>query len=174
MTRPTRTGPTRNAKESLLFPPIRFRPLALLGLLAAIGCGDSANNNPMGPSGSAGISATIDGSAWTAVSAQAIRSSNIIGIGAADASQVGIGIGFVDAGTGTYVIDATSATNALVSEGAQTWTASAGNGGTGTITVTTLTSTRIAGTFSFTAPALTGTPTPATRVVTNGVFDLSF
>lgn len=146
---------------------------AAAALVAA--CGDGSGN-PMGPGASAGVTATIDGQAFRAVSAQAIRTGNIIGIGSADAQSTAIGFAFMETagGTGTYPIGPTTVANGSVTIGTQSWTASAGNGGSGTITVTTLTATRVAGTFNFTAPALTGSPTPATRVVTNGSFDLEF
>ena len=153
---------------------VRSRTLALLGILAGVACGDGANNNPTGPTPSAGMSAAVDGQGWTAVSATAVRSGTVIAIGGSDiGGQLGIGLGLIEAGTGDYPINATSASNANVTSGTQTWIANASSG-SGTITITTLTTTRIAGTFSFTAPVVIGNPTPATRVVTNGTFDLTF
>jgi len=54
----------------------------------------------------------------------------------------------------------------------QTWSTVA-PGSTGSIVITTYTANRIAGTFSFTAAALSGGAT-GTLTVTNGSFDVTF
>ena len=148
--------------------------LVVLAMLGATACGD---DDPSGPgAGDGDLSATIDGDDWEAnLAAVATRTNNVIGIGAGDTGgNRSIGIGFIDAGTGTYPINGTTPTNAILIEGQQTWAASAGVGGSGTITITTLTATRVAGTFSFTAVPNAGTGATGNRVVTNGEFDVEF
>ena len=54
----------------------------------------------------------------------------------------------------------------------QKWT-SIGAGSSGTITLTTLTTTGASGTFSFNLLPL-GAPATGTKVVTNGVFNVTF
>ena len=155
----------------------RIRLAAALGgllLLAACGGGSSS---PMGPGVTAGVSADIDGVHWTAVAASVIRNqNNIVAIGAADASGMGIGMAFLDQGTGTYdIAQQQGVTNFSVSlSGGQSWAAS-GLQGTGTLQITTLTANHIVGTFSFTAPGFSGTPVPTTtKVITNGKIDVTY
>ena len=70
------------------------------------------------------------------------------------------------------MIAANSPTNATYSEGGNGWAATSA-GGSGTITVTTLNAERVAGTFTFQVNAV-GQHMPATRSITNGVFDIEF
>ena len=148
--------------------------LVVLAMFGATACG---NDDPAGPGGGDGdLSATIDGDDWTAdLAAVATRTNNVIGIGAGDShGDRSIGIGFIDAGTGTYAISATNATNALLIEGQKSWAASAGVGGSGSLVITTLTATRVAGTFSFNVVPNANSGATGNRTITNGEFDIEF
>jgi Family of unknown function (DUF6252) len=144
--------------------------MPLLGALALSGCGSSTGPNSNGP-----LSADIDGTHWTAAQATVTSTNNIIAIGAADQTGMGIGIGFLNQGTGNYDIAQNGAINfSVVLGNGQTWSASALQG-SGSVNVTTLTAHEVAGTFQFTAPGFTGNPVPTTtKVVTNGQFDISY
>jgi hypothetical protein len=94
-------------------------------------------------------------------------------------TNVTLTLGFI-AGPGTYPIGINAATTpgatgiVIIASGStpNTWITSL-TGAAGTLTITSLTSTRIAGTFSFTADAETGTSTTGTETVSNGVFDVA-
>ncbi|MCP4574050.1 MAG: hypothetical protein GY838_16950 [bacterium] len=157
---------------------------ALLLTTACVIAGCGGDDGPTKPGGGGGgggtqtgdMTATVDGVAWTAVSASAVGAgTSVIAIGASDLNgETAIGFAFANSGTGTYAIGPGQVTNANVGDlGGATWMANGAQGG-GSITVTSLTAERIAGTFQFTAPLQTGAGTPATRVVTNGVFDVAF
>jgi hypothetical protein len=165
----------------------RFALPALLLLLASCGGGDKATgpSNPTGTTTSSGnsMSASIDGVAWNAsVAVQGLTvppSGNVPRIvSVAGGSQtLAISFAFPAPSTGTYTTAGNPGTNFSVIEtvGGKTWSAlSASNGSSGTVTVTTLTATRAAGTFSFTAVASASSGATGTRVVTAGVFDVTF
>lgn len=156
-------------------------PVLILVLTLAAGCGGD-DDNPTSPGGGNGggtggvkMSATVDGTAWQAFTATAINNSGVIAIGSSNASgEIGIGFGFQDAGPGTYTIGPGQiATANVISLDGTGWVANDARG-SGSIVVTTLTADRIAGTFEFTAMRTVGTGNPATRVVTDGSFDLEF
>ena len=156
-------------------------PVLILVLFLVAGCGGD-DDNPADPGGGNGggtngvkMSATVDGSAWQAVTAYALNNGGIVAVGSSNENgETGIGFGFQDNGTGTYTIGPGLIPNAnITSLGGTSWSASSSNG-SGTIVVTTLTADRIAGTFEFIAERITGTGEPATRTVTNGTFDLEF
>jgi len=150
----------------------------LLFSLALVGCGgddDPAAPNRSSNPGPAGMSANIDGQAWTSVATQAINQGGVVGVGGSEnGGALGLGIGFVGSTTGTYEIGpghiSSGTVTSLTGDG---WSANS-NQGNGTITVTTLTTTRVAGTFSFTAPAVASGTDPPTRMVTEGSFDVEF
>jgi hypothetical protein len=151
-----------------------IRLAAAGGLLALAACGGSSSTGPNNPAGNAGLSADIDGQAWTASAVQVAVSNGIVAIGAADQSGTAIGMAFQDMGTGTYDIAQASPINFTYTSGGQTWAASAIQG-TGSLQITTLTANHIVGTFTFSAPGFTGTPVPATtKAVTNGKIDVTF
>lgn len=139
--------------------------LVILGMAA---CGDEG---PTAPGSDGTMTATIDGTPWTAATVSAVRSGNIVGVGAADFDQIGLGFAFQDLGTGTYTIGPGEANNGLYNVGANSWNATQFQG-SGTIVVTTSTPTRVAGTFEFEAVSVGQTPV-TTVSVTNGVFDLA-
>ena len=123
------------------------------------------------------MSARINGVQWTAIAVNtATNIGNILSVGAADGSNPIQSIGFAvtPAAVGTYSL-ATGPSNALVQILTQNalWQASI-LGGSGTITISTLTSTGVSGTFAFTAVPSQGTTATGNRVVTDGVFNLTF
>lgn len=159
---------------------LRLFLLALL-TLALASCGDDKSPTGTGGTGGGGgsggstitMTATVDGQPWTAVSINAFDQSGIIVVGSSNVGgTIGIGFGFSSTGPGTYDVGLNEITNFNVTGlSGSSWGAS-GVRGSGTLTITTVTATRLVGTFEFTAPLVVGTGPPATRVVTNGVFDL--
>jgi hypothetical protein len=137
--------------------------------LSVAGCG--GNDGPAGPGGGAGMSARVDGQTWTASFAHGLRDQGgtVLGV-AGQGGGMQINFAFADNGIGTYTIGADG--NAFLTQGQDGWTAG-GAGGSGAVTITTLTDTRIAGTFAFTAVAVTGGAS-GTREVTQGTFDVEF
>ncbi|MDH3459285.1 MAG: DUF6252 family protein [Gemmatimonadota bacterium] len=152
--------------------PIARRSLAHVALLGCIVTLPACGDGPLQPGGGSSLRMSIDGQQWTAVSVTANNINGIVGTGAADLAGVGFGFAFQGSTTGTYMIAANSPTNATYSEGGNGWAATSA-GGSGTITVTTLNAERVAGTFTFQVNAV-GQHMPATRSITNGVFDIEF
>jgi Family of unknown function (DUF6252) len=162
----------------------RLMPLTVV-LLASAACGGSSTS-ATGTANSGGttvtqlhgtMTASIDGSGWTAIAITTASYTNgILSIGGADGSSPirSIGLALTTAGPGTFTIGSLpSAANAVLSIGiGPTWTANAG-GGTGTIIVTALSSTAASGTFLFTAVAAAGGAI-GTHVVTSGAFNITF
>jgi len=123
------------------------------------------------------MTASIDGSAWTATAiTTATYSNGILSIGGADNSNPirSIGLALTTNSIGTFAMGALpNAATGLVSIGiGPTWTANVA-GGTGTITLTALSATGATGTFQFTAVAAAGGAT-GQRVVTTGTFNITF
>lgn len=162
----------------------------VLGVVSACGGGES----PTGPSdGAAGnvvlsngfMNARIDGTRWDAARLGATVNSPGFGPplltlgGDADPRATGVTILVtVPHAVGTHTIGSTFAlvTFLLAQNGSDAlWSAGLTHGGIGTVTLTTATSSRAVGTFSFTAAEVSGMRgVPAQRVVTNGVFDVTF
>ncbi len=156
-------------------PGLRVRSVvALAAALALAGCG--SDSSPTG-GGSAGISASMNGTAWSASSASAQHNAaaNLLVIFAlpAGSQQYGMSInisGFQ--GTGTHTFGPGNQALAVVTVGAEQGWNTVQAQGSGSVTVTSFSSSRVTGTFSFTAhPSLTSSQT-GPMVVTNGQFDL--
>src|SRR5262249_54030587 len=109
----------------------------------------------------------------------------IVSLGATDGVQ-SIGLSIAAAGLGTYSMTPIDPTKPpdhlmiasglvnLIPTSAAVWTASlATPDSSGTLTLTGLSATGVAGTFTFTAVA-TGGGAAGTKVVTNGVFTITF
>jgi hypothetical protein len=154
----------------------RFGLLAILITLAA-GCGSDDPAGPGGPGGNnlanGSFSARIDGAAFEPTAAAVVASSGLISIGAGNPSGQTLGFAWLDEGTGTYAIGATSATVGTHTFSGNTWSASSAQG-SGSIVVTTTTANRVAGTFSFVLEADAGSGATGTRTITEGSFDLTF
>ena len=161
---------------------------------ATSGCGTSGPSNEITiivgvslppPTGRGSMSAKIDGVPWTAIpqAIQVVRvalpglPSGLLAVNGTDRFSCPILLltFAIPRVVGTYALGpgATSGANASLGTSncaAGQW--SDGFGGSGSITLTTLTSTGAAGTFSFN---LTPSPgTTGTRVVTDGVFNVTF
>jgi hypothetical protein len=119
------------------------------------------------------MSASIDGSAWTALAVTSTITNGVRIISGSDVAR-SVALSFAATATGTQAISSTSVALAIVIIGSQSWDANSANGATGTVTITTLTSNQIVGTFSFAAKGSTTTTSPATRQITNGKFDIKF
>lgn len=145
------------------------------GACGGDGYGGPTNPNP-NPSGNRTMTATIDGSAFTAIGVGVSTTNGLLILAGADASGRAIGISAnMLQGTGTQTIGGNSVASGNVIIGSNSWVAGATvTGGTGSVTLTTLTASHAVGTFSFTAPSQSATATPATRVVTNGHFDVTW
>jgi hypothetical protein len=155
--------------------------LALSALVITAGC--SSSDSPTGPGGGGGpqgnfgMSATINGTAWTPSGTPAASiSNNIFALAALSLSppySVSFVIGQV-AGPGTYTLNYlnSSASSGIVTQSSKGWDTYA-VGGTGSVTFTTLTSSHAVGTFVMTAQPATGGAT-GTITITNGAFDVTY
>lgn len=157
---------------------MRISPVALVASLVLLNAcgGDTAtpsgnNNNTSGP-----MSATVNGTAWTANSASAVATSNLIVITGLrlTAPNYTMSITLYNVGsTGVYPLGMNvtmfGGTVVVSSPTLGGWNTPL-TGAAGEINITTLSSTRIAGTFSFTATPQS--PTTGNLTVTNGAFDM--
>lgn len=163
-------------------------------LFVSTGCGGSSKGNPASPgaanstcSGGTAkgtMSARIDGVAWTATCITVAQNDAVfckcVAISGGDSAnpQLAAAIGAPNTGPGTYPIggplDPANA-NVLTAIGgtAALWTANA-IGGSGSVTITTLTAAGASGTFAFNAIGGTLTGPTTTKVVTQGVFNVTF
>jgi hypothetical protein len=138
---------------------------AVFALLVAA-CGTEENNN-------GGVSASIDGTPFTALIAFGTYTGNVLTIGGLSGStSINLTVPNVTT-TGTLSLASGQAGIAEVDVNAQNWSTSV-TGGTGSITVTSISSTQASGTFTFSAPATVGSGATGTKVVTNGVFTVAF
>ena len=156
---------------TMRYPRVRWLAALLLLGLTSCGGGDSPTDIPLPATGS--MSASIDGSAWSAAQAQAVRGGGAVTLAGTDIALLSLGLAFQDTGTGTYTLGPGQGVTASVSDPQNIWSANDLQG-SGTITVTTLDATRVAGTFSFIAPASPNSGPPASRTVTSGAFDVPF
>lgn len=162
------------------------RRVALTGALAlalATACGgDKASTTTEPTGGTTGtvtngtFRATINGTSWSANGAVGVSrttTNNIVAVAAVSPTYtIAFGISQLTA-PGTFSLNAGQLNLANVSAAAgQSWSTVAA-GGTGSIVITTFTANRIAGTFSFTAAALSGGAT-GTISITNGSFDVTY
>lgn len=138
----------------------------------AVGCGSDSTGPDVLDNGS--MSAKVDGASWSATTAiAATYNSNILGIAGTDAAGRSVGFGAAVSAPGTFTIAVTSPANGLVNEAGKAWQA-AGSVGSGTITITAISATGAKGTFQFTAAPVAGTGATGNKVVTEGVFDVTF
>ena len=153
---------------------------AMVLLVVAAACGgDSAG--PGNPQGS--LSARVDGANWSAnTGVMVLRANGYVSFGGSRSSgSTTLTIAFPDQGPQTYAIPATIGLNMNYTEGTTgaLWQAigfgtALGGVGTGSVVVEVLTAERVAGTFSFTAPAAQTSAASGTKTVTNGAFDIKF
>jgi hypothetical protein len=89
-------------------------------------------------------------------------------------NTAGLIVGFgAPAKTGATSVGLGSGTNGSVQQSGRGWHATLTNG-SGSVTITTLTSSSASGTFSFTMVPLPNTGATGNRVITNGVFNVTF
>ncbi len=121
------------------------------------------------------MSARIDGDAWIANAALSVTfTGGVLAFAGSDVATATVGVGLIPTGPGTYPIGPTQPTNANVSLGTpNSWSASSAVG-SGSITLTTFTANSASGTFFFTAEPVATTGATGTKVVTEGVFDVTF
>lgn len=155
---------------------MRLTTLAFAASLTLVAACSSDNPTPSGTNNSGSpMSASINGTQWSATTASASASSNVISISGlrltAPNYTVGITLSNV-ASTGTYPLGV-NATNfggqVVVSNLTGGWSTPI-NGAAGQINITTLSSSRIAGTFSFNATPIS--QTTGNLTVTGGSFDV--
>ncbi len=163
---------------------MRFR-LALLvtSMLAVAACtgsptaATSTNTTPI-VTAHGSMSATIGGTRWDAsATLLATQQIGIVAVAGADAFSNYTTVSFaVPATVGTYQVGLLTVANASVdfntTTGDSKWTSILA-GSSGTVTLATLTATGATGTFSFSLVPL-GAPATGTKVVTNGVFNVTF
>jgi Family of unknown function (DUF6252) len=147
--------------------------------------GPSSATCPGGNRGS--MSAVINGTGWTATCiTTASYAGGIVSLGATDGTQ-SIGLGLTTGGLGTYTMTPfdplNPSPNTLIANGLvdllpaspASWSANSGTpGSSGTLTLTALSAIGVTGTFSFTAVATPGTGASGSKIVTNGVFNITF
>jgi hypothetical protein len=149
-------------------------PLVAVLLLVLAGCGK--DRDPTGPNQPGGavngtMTATIDGTPWSATIITPGITGGISAIGGSDGTRT-MAFAWVEGGTGTYQVGSSVGFNANLTIAGGTWVANA-TGGTGTLVVTSRTANRIVGTFNFTMNASAGGAT-GTRNVTQGAFNITF
>jgi len=155
--------------------PILAASLVLFALNACGGDGPTGTNGNTNV-GDGTMSAAINGAAWRSMKSGDKGSHSgqiyaVVGLNGSYTIALGIA-GLTAPGTVDLSLTSGNGSNAIVSNTVGAWS-TAFNGGSGTITVTTLTANRIAGTFSFNAPAGSGNAT-GTLQVRNGNFDVTF
>jgi hypothetical protein len=145
--------------------------VALAGMVGGLaGCGNSPTA-PVPTNGS--ITATVDGSSFSAVTVAATYTGGIMGLGGTDSQGRTLGIGGQIPGPGTYTIGPTSPANFALTIGSASWQAAI-TLGSGTLTVTSISAAGAKGTFQFTAGPVPGTTASGNKVVTQGAFDVKF
>ena len=165
---------------------MRVRALVVALLLVSAACG-GGNSNPNGPSGSGGsgssgtsshgtLTAVVDGVAYSGTVGTASNTNGILTV-TSNTTDRTRSVNFATAATigTTSVTGSATSMQVLTSNGTTvtgTWIAVTGLG-TGTITITALSSAGASGTFSFNAPPV-GAGATGTKVVTNGVFSVTF
>ena len=140
------------------------------------GDGGPASPNPTQNTSKSTMSARIDGVQWTATNVGVTARNGSLIVAGANTSAIGVGFGasmIQGTGTQTFGPGQVSAANGAVTASTMSWGANSFQG-SGSVTITSLTANRATGTFAFTAPALIAGSTPSPRVVTSGVFDVTF
>ena len=151
----------------------RLHRLLASGALAATVLAGGCSDDETGNNNDNSLSATIDGTAFTATTVQGTYSSNLLAFsGLNGTTSVTFAVPNVTA-TGTFQLGVGQAGIAQVNVGTQNWT-TALTGGTGSLTVTALSSSEATGTFTFSAPATTSTGATGTKAVTSGSFTIHF
>jgi hypothetical protein len=145
----------------------RVGALFVMACAATIaGCSSSDSTNL-----TTGMSAKVNGASWGASGPAFTYSGNTLSVAGFDLTYT---VTFAVSGItapGTYPIGAQPVVIFIVSKVPSSGWDTVGAGATGTVTITTLSATHVAGTFSFSAIAQSGTTGP--MVVTQGSFDIT-
>jgi hypothetical protein len=149
-------------------------------LLVATNCGGGGSivtGTNSAPLLNGTFQASINGSTWSAAGRVAVTHSVSNSLIVAGASLTySLSFSLINAtGPGTFSLtpsQTTLASFAILSGNGAAWTTNT-SGGTGSVVVTVLTANRVAGTFTFDAPASPGQGT-TTAHVTSGTFDVTF
>ncbi len=146
--------------------------LILIIGLSVVSCDSNNNDGDLNlPTTLGSMTASIDGVAWSAVTAIATRVTDIpfptILIAGADPTGAGIGLAFTDTTqTGSFTFDSSNIS-------VMTWTPNASSGTykdeNGTVTITSFTADNLTGTFPFEGQRFSD---GATISITNGFFDV--
>lgn len=166
------------------------RLLVPIVLAALAACGGSSPTDPNGNGGGGGggtgnlLSATIDGTAWSAVNSTVTASANTSQLPGGllfsgnTINQPGQALIFTlgrIAGPGTYPLGVNQGTNAggalTMTLGSTSWWTPL-NGDAGSITITSMANGRVQGTFTANLVRLAGTGGAATVSITNGKFNV--
>jgi hypothetical protein len=150
-------------------------------LLIATSCGGGGGSSITGTGNNQLLNGTfhasINGTAWSAAGRVAVTrgvSNSLIMAGASLTYSLSFALINATA-PGTFSLNYTTTTFpsfAILSGQGAAWTTNT-TGGTGTVVVTVLTANRVAGTFTFDAPASPGQGTTTVHV-TGGAFDVTF
>ncbi|HLV24956.1 MAG TPA: DUF6252 family protein [Gemmatimonadales bacterium] len=151
-----------------------------LALSITLACGGSDGPTQPEPPGNGSMTATVNGTAWNATLVNAISSNGFVSLygRAQDNSEMAFAV--ETAAPGTFTIPVSTGLNFNYIEFAtgHQWQALAmgalGGLGNGTLTITTLTTSRVAGTFSYQAPAIDRTGATGSATITSGKFDIEF
>jgi Family of unknown function (DUF6252) len=152
--------------------------VAVVATWALTSCGGGGGGGPTGNTGAGSMSARIDGASWTSTSSSANATTGgiftLTGVQATSGTGVSMTLYYIGA-PGTYPLGVGGVVAgglASVVAGSAGWSTPL-SGNAGTVTITAVSATRIAGTFAFTAPLVTGTSAVTSRAVTQGQFDLA-
>lgn len=148
--------------------------LGLIGSSVSLSCGNAVSP----PITDGELSATIGSSGFSATTVFAEFDESVLTMSALEEGSSGrrsitITIrGVAKAGTYNLALSGNAGGYAeAVSEATQSWLC-ATNQGTGSVIIAELSSTRVAGTFSFSAPALIASGAMGTKLITSGSFDV--
>jgi hypothetical protein len=135
--------------------------------------------SPGGATPNGTLSATIDGVPWTAsVSVQTQFNNGILSMAGGDNRQTLSIAVTANRGAGTYTTGVIDPQNVVVSNlsmpGSTSAWLSGPTFGSGSVTITSLTSTSASGTFTLTLAPTPGTGATGNKVLTNGVFNVTF
>jgi hypothetical protein len=144
--------------------------VAAAALIFLAACGSDTT----GPAKSdAGMSARIDGAAWSAMSVAADTAPPSLIVVTGTNATAKLALVFpASLGLGTQSVGSPMPIAAILVIGSQSWAASRTQGGSGSITLTTAAPGHLAGTFQFTL-AHEGA-SPAEQQVTSGQFDVKY
>lgn len=151
------------------------------------GCGGGGGGDGGGgPNGGAGMSARIDGTAWSADQVSVTPSNTVPGavvilgikVTGTSTSSISLALGFIS-GPGTYPLGVNQGTSAggtgiylITSPSSAQNRTTPLNGNAGTLVVTSLSANHLEGTFEFVAEPILGSSFSGNRAITEGTLDI--